>query len=115
MQEKIEKGVERVRSAEEYSKFIDSNKTTPPPAIQFKFEPNLTSANLRLNPNGVVLDDMTVDLLKAKMAENEAKLADCRSQIQDKQTQIIQYETELSTVKFKSDQVCHQKLHARSF
>lgn len=36
---------------------------------------------MKLNPNCVVLDDLTIDSLKMKLADNEAKLADCRSQV----------------------------------
>ena len=41
--------------------------------------------------------------MKLKLSDNESKLSECKSQIKDKQTLIIQYETELATVKFKSD------------
>ena len=35
---KIENSVARIKSSEEYSKFIELNKTSPPPSISFKFE-----------------------------------------------------------------------------
>ena len=44
-----------------------------------------------------------IDLLQLFFQENEGKLSECRSKIKEKQTLIIQYETELQTVKFKSD------------
>jgi hypothetical protein len=39
---KIESGVTAIRSTNEYSAFIDANKTSPPPALPFKFEQALT-------------------------------------------------------------------------
>ena len=51
----------------------------------------------------MTLDDLTIDTLKSKLQENEVKLVEVRSKIKEKQTLIIQYETELATVKFKSD------------
>ena len=37
------------------------------------------------------------------MQENESRLSECRNSIKEKQTSIIQFETELATVKIKSD------------
>ena len=38
--------------------------------------------------------------------------SDCRSKIKEKQTYIIQYETELQTVKFKSDSLSVNRMFA---
>jgi len=105
MQAKIESSVGAVKAAEEYTKFTEQNKTAPPSPVLFKFDQSLLTGfeSLQLNPNAVTLDDLTIDSLKAKMAENDGKLAETKSKIKEKQTLIIQYETELQTVKFKSD------------
>lgn len=85
------------------SRFIEQNRTTPPPAVSFKFDNALVDNSLKLNPNGVILNDLTEKTLKQRLAENETKLAECRNLIQDKQTLIIQLETEMGTVRFRSD------------
>ena len=48
-------------------------------------------------------NDLTIENLKQRVKELETQLGDCRSKISDKQTSIIQQETELATVKFKTD------------
>merc|ERR1719495_1185170 len=105
MQSRIESSVSAVKAAEEYVRFTDANKTAPPSPVVFKFDQSLLKGfeTLQLNPKAVTLDDLTIDTLKAKLQENETKLSECRSKIKEKQTLIIQYETELQTVKFKSD------------
>lgn len=105
MQSRIESSVSAVKAAEEYVRFTDQNKTPPPSPVVFKFDASLLKGfeTLQLNPRAVTLDDLTIDTLKAKLQENDVKLGECRSKIKEKQTLIIQYETELQTVKFKSD------------
>jgi len=107
MQSKIESSVGAVKAGDEYAKFTEQNKTAPPSPVVFKFDQSLLKGfeTLQLNPKAVTLDDLTIDTLKAKLQENETKLSECRSKIKEKQTLIIQYETELQTVKFKSDAV----------
>ncbi len=102
MHSKIDSGVTAIRSSNEYSTFIDQNKTSPPSAIHFKFDKTLVKQT-QLASDAIVLDDLTVDSLRQRLQENEARLNECRSHIKDKQTLIIQYETELATVRFKSD------------
>ena len=48
-------------------------------------------------------NDLTIENLKQRVKDLETQLSDCRSKISDKQTSIIQQETELATVKFKTD------------
>ena len=51
----------------------------------------------------VSLNDLTIENLKQRAKEVESQLNECRSKISEKQTSIIQQETELQTVKFKTD------------
>ena len=55
------------------------------------------------------LNDLTIENLKLKAKEVEGQLNECRARIAEKQTSIIQQETELQTVKFKSDQTSIQR------
>ena len=79
MQAKIDQGVSAIRSSSEYQAFIEQNKTAPPPPFHFKFEPHLVGQT-QLATDAVVLDDLTVDTLRQRQQENEARLAECRSQ-----------------------------------
>lgn len=103
---KIEKSINCIKSSEEYSEFIERNKTSPPKPISFKFDQNLLIDNSqnKLKPNEIIVDDLTVDSLRLKLKENEAILKETKNQIKDKQTQVIQLDTEFQTVQFKSDQ-----------
>ena len=56
------------------------------------------------------LNDLTLDHLKIRAKELESSLNECKSRIAEKQTSIIQQETELATVKFKSDPVSIQRM-----
>jgi len=106
LQSKIEKSINGIKSSEEYSEFIERNKTSPPKPISFKFDQNLINDNSqsKLKPNEIIVDDLTVDSLRLKLKENEAILKETKNQIKDKQTQVIQLDTEFQTVQFKSDQ-----------
>ena len=105
LQARIEKSVNSIKSSEEYSEFIDRNKTSPPKPISFKFDQNLIdNSQTKLKPNEIIVDDLTVDSLRLKLKENEGVLKETKNQIKDKQTQVIQLDTEFQTVQFKSDQ-----------
>lgn len=105
-QGKIEKSVNAIKSSEEYSEFIDRNKTSPPKPIIFKFDANLLeNSGCKLKPNEIAVDEFTLDVLKTKLRENEADLKDTKNSIKDKQTLVIQFDTEFQTVQFKSDPV----------
>ena len=105
LQARIEKSVNSIKSSEEYSEFIDRNKTSPPKPISFKFDQNLIdNSQTKLKPNEIIVDDLTVDSLRLKLKENEGILKETKNQIKDKQTQVIQLDTEFQTVQFKSDQ-----------
>merc|ERR1711936_1215658 len=104
LQARIEKSVNSIKSSEEYSEFIDRNKTSPPKPISFKFDQNLIdNSQTKLKPNEIIVDDLTVDSLRLKLKENEGILKETKNQIKDKQTQVIQLDTEFQTVQFKSD------------
>ena len=105
LQSRIEKSINCIKSSEEYSEFIERNKTSPPKPISFKFDQNLILDNSqnKLKPNEIVVDDLTVDALRLKLKENEAVLKETKNQIKDKQTQVIQLDTEFQTVQFKTD------------
>jgi len=62
-------------------------------------------SSTHLDKNNVMVNDLTVDALRTRLAENEARLIECRAQIQEKQTSILQFETELDTVRYRSDSV----------
>jgi len=106
MHSKIEKSINCIKSSEEYSEFIERNKTSPPKPISFKFDHNLINDNsqIKLKHNEIIVDDLTVDSLRLKLKDNEATLKETKNQIKDKQTQVIQLDTEFQTVQFKSDQ-----------
>jgi len=105
-QGKIEKSVNNIKSSEEYSEFIDRNKTSPPKPIIFKFDASLLeNSGSKLKPNEITVDEYTGDVLKTKLRENENELKDTKTQIKDKQTMVIQFDTEFQTVQFKSDPI----------
>lgn len=64
-QNKISESVAEVKSGEEYKRFIDLNKTAPPPSVTFQFDPSLAEStgglNTHLTPKAVILDDLTID------------------------------------------------------
>merc|ERR1740137_410818 len=104
VQAKIEKSVNCIKSSEEYSEFIERNKTSPPKPISFKFDTTLLdNLQTKLKSNEITVDDLTVDSLRIKLKENESVLKETKNQIKDKQTSIIQFDTEFQTVQFKSD------------
>lgn len=111
MHSKIEKSINCIKSSEEYSEFIERNKTSPPKPISFKFDHNLINDNsqIKLKHNEIIVDDLTVDSLRLKLKDNEATLKETKNQIKDKQTQVIQLDTEFQTVQFKSDQLSTTK------
>ena len=110
---KIEKSINCIKSSEEYSEFIERNKTSPPKPISFKFDQNLLDdGQIKLKPNEIIVDDLTVDSLRLKLKENEAVLKETKNQIKEKQTQVIQLDTEFQTVQFKSDQASTTKKYS---
>jgi len=104
VQAKIEKSVNCIKSSEEYSEFIERNKTSPPKPISFKFDQSLLeNLQTKLKSNEITVDDLTVDSLRIKLKENESVLKETKNQIKDKQTSVIQFDTEFQTVQFKCD------------
>ena len=113
VQSKIEKSVNSIKSSEEYSEFIERNKTSPPKPISFKFDQSLLeNLQTKLKSNEITVDDLTVDSLRLKLKENESVLKETKNQIKDKQTSVIQYDTEFQTVQFKSDPVSVAKKYS---
>lgn len=113
LQSRIEKSVNSIKSSEEYSEFIERNKTSPPKPISFKFDQNLIdNSQTKLKPSEILVDDLTVDSLRLKLKENEGILKETKNQIKDKQTQVIQLDTEFQTVQFKSDQASVAKKYS---
>lgn len=112
-QGKIEKSVNAIRSSEEYSEFIERNKTSPPKPIIFKFDTSLLeNSGIKLKPNEISVDEFTVEVLRARLRENETVLKDTKNLIKEKQTLVIQYDTEFQTVQFKSDPVSISRKYA---
>jgi tyrosine-protein kinase Fer len=104
IQSKIEKSVNSIKSSEEYTEFIEKNKTSPPKPISFKFDQSLLeNQQTKLKSNEITVDDLTVDTLRVKLKENESVLKETKNQIKEKQTLVIQHDTEFQTVQFKSD------------
>ena len=104
IQSKIEKSVNSIKSSEEYTEFIEKNKTSPPKPISFKFDQSLLeNQHTNLKSNEITVDDLTVDSLRMKLKENESHLKETKTQIKEKQTLVIQHDTEFQTVQFKSD------------
>ena len=104
IQSKIEKSVNSIKSSEEYTEFIEKNKTSPPKPISFKFDQSLLeNQQTKLKSNEITVDDLTVDSLRMKLKENESHLKETKTQIKEKQTLVIQHDTEFQTVQFKSD------------
>ena len=104
IQSRIEKSVNAIKSSEEYTEFIEKNKTSPPKPISFKFDQSLLeNQQTKLKCNEITVDDLTVDSLRVKLKENESQLKETKTQIKEKQTLVIQHDTEFQTVQFKSD------------
>jgi len=106
-QTKIEKGVNNIKSSEEYTEFIERNKTSPPKPLVFKFDSSLLDQDTMpgLKANEIVVDDCTLEILKSRLRDSEADLKDIKNKIKDKQTLLIQLDTEYQTVQFKCDPV----------
>jgi len=105
---RLESSLEAVKSNEEYALFVEQNKTQPPAAVNFNFE----VSNTHLDKNSVVVNDLTVDAIRGRMAENDVRLAECRAKIQEKQTSILQFETQLDTVRYRSDPISSSTMFA---
>eukprot|EP00088_Acartia_fossae_P059822 TRINITY_DN7150_c0_g1_i1.p1 TRINITY_DN7150_c0_g1~~TRINITY_DN7150_c0_g1_i1.p1 ORF type:complete len:868 (+),score=211.06 TRINITY_DN7150_c0_g1_i1:62-2665(+) len=105
-QTKIEKGVNNIKSSEEYTEFIDRNKTSPPKPVVFKFDKSLVeqgAAPPAFKVNEIIVDECTVDILRTKLRDHESDLKETKTKIKEKQTLLIQLDTEYQTVQFKSD------------
>lgn len=113
LQAKIERSVNSIKSSEEYSEFIERNKTSPPKPISFKFDSGLLeNSQTKLKTDEIIVDDLTFDSLRLKLKENESVLKETKNQIKEKQTQVIQFDTEFQTVQFKSDQISMTKKYS---
>jgi len=113
IQSRIEKSVNSIKSSDEYTEFIDKNKTSPPKPISFKFDPSLLENHqTKLKCNEITVDDLTVESLRIKLKENESLLKETKNQIKEKQTQVIQHDTEFQTVQFKSDSASVSKKYS---
>ena len=75
-QTKIEKGVNNIKSSEEYTEFIERNKTSPPKPLVFKFDSSLLDQDTMpgLKANEIVVDDCTLEILKSRLRDSEADL-----------------------------------------
>ena len=56
MQVRVEESVSAVKAADEYRKFTEINKTTPPAPVVFKFDETLLAGNLddKINPKTII-------------------------------------------------------------
>jgi hypothetical protein len=113
-QSKVEKSVNSIKSSEEYSEFVERNKTSPPKPVLFKFESSLLdlATASKLRPNEIAVDEFTVDVLRQKLKENEQELKETKNRIKEKQTLVIQHDTEFQTVQFKSDPISISRKYA---
>ena len=65
---RFDSSVSAVKAADENTKFIEQNRTSPPSPVVFKFDESLLEAGkIGLSPSSVVLDDLTIDTLKQKL------------------------------------------------
>jgi tyrosine-protein kinase Fer len=116
MQSRIDESVNAIRAADEYTEFTDRFKTNPPEPISFQFDDSLLEGYQdqglpdQITRTALSLNDLTIENLKSRAKEVASQLSECRSRIADKQTLIIQQETELQTVKFKSDAVSNVRM-----
>lgn len=111
---KVEKSVNSIKSSEEYTEFVERNKTSPPKPVIFKFETSLLEgATLcKLKPNEIAVDEFTIEILRQKLKENELELKETKNRIKEKQTLVIQHDTEFQTVQFKSDPLSINRKYA---
>lgn len=73
---RFDSSVSAVKAADEYTKFIEQNRTSPPSPVVFKFDDTLLEAGkIGLSPSSVVLDDLTIDTLKLKLQVNVSFLS----------------------------------------
>lgn len=107
MQGKIDESIAAIRAADEYTIFTEKYKTSPPEPILFKFDESLFEGYNNLPDNilkkNLSFNDLTIESLKSRAKDLDSNLSECKAKIAEKQTSIIQQETELATVKFKSD------------
>jgi hypothetical protein len=111
---KVEKSINSIKSSEEYTEFVERNKTSPPKPVIFKFENSLLEgASLcKLKPNEIAVDEYTVEVLRQRLKENELELKETKNRIKEKQTLVIQHDTEFQTVQFKSDPLSINRKYA---
>ena len=68
---RFDASVSAVKAADEYTKFIDQNRTSPPSPVVFRFDETLLDGfhggQITLNPLTVALDDLTIDTLKQRL------------------------------------------------
>ncbi|XP_059478851.1 tyrosine-protein kinase Fer isoform X1 [Neocloeon triangulifer] len=79
-------GVRDIKPKEEYQKFAEKHKTDPKSQQKFVFDESLTEdSSGKLQPNVIAVDNLTLDWLKAKIAELENEQKDLQSKLKDKE------------------------------
>ena len=69
MQVRVEESVNAVKAADEYKKFTDINKTTPPAPVVFKFDESLLAGNTNCKLE-CSWDDFKLNDMSKKMYKN---------------------------------------------
>ncbi|KFB41323.1 AGAP003651-PA-like protein [Anopheles sinensis] len=85
IQRRIESSIAGINSTEEYRDFMEKHKTTPTVPVVFQFDEALVEDSLgKLQANTLTVDNLTVDWLRGRQTELEAKI----KELQDSQNKL---------------------------
>ncbi|XP_067142993.1 tyrosine-protein kinase Fer-like [Centruroides vittatus] len=101
---RIKESIEAIIASQEYTVFIDKNRSSPIAPVEFKFDEYLLDDYTgKLKPNQLIIDDYTYDNLKERLGKLSEQLAQCRADLIEKENQLFQCEKEISNIELSSD------------
>ncbi|XP_077483362.1 tyrosine-protein kinase Fer isoform X2 [Amblyomma americanum] len=104
LQKSVVESIEQVNSDKEYEDFVERYKSKPIPPIDFHYDESLlNNYSGKLKPEQIAVDEFTIDSVRERITELQAKVAHIQAVILEKETQLAQFQVDVSEIKTTPD------------
>lgn len=115
IQKKMVDSIDAVAVSEEYKVFVQKNRSQPGNGVQFEFDQSLLDEySGKLEPNQLIMDSFTYDVLRDRAEDLDNKLSNCRAEMKNKNFQLEQYVRDMNALKNSPDEIELIKIKQRA-
>lgn len=96
--------IEHINSEKEYQDFVERYKSKPIPPIDFHYDESLLNNYVgKLKPEQIAVDEFTIDTVRERITELQARVAHIQAVILEKETQLAQFQVDVAEIKTTPD------------